>query len=135
MEDGNTNRIAAGKSRIVMALPEGDNASENIFTAPGNMEGLGEYLKCLHTSTCSMRNKQDELEMLVSFQTYNIIGRSQTSLNESHDWSAGYRPFRRDRQGRQGGGVTLYVRKWFHCTDLTVSDDEVESLCASIRGQ
>ena len=38
----------------------------------------------------------------------------------------GYRLFRRDRQGRGGRGVALYVRKRFDCTALTVSDDVVE---------
>ncbi|KAK4830989.1 hypothetical protein QYF61_014560 [Mycteria americana] len=83
-----------------------------------------------------MRNKQDELEALVSSQNYDIIGISEIWWNESHDWSAGmegYRPFRRDRQGRQGGGDALYVRERFHCTALTISDDVVESLWVRIR--
>ena len=57
-----------------------------------------------------MSYKQDELEVLVSSQSYDIIGISETWWHESHDWSAGMegsRLFRRDRQGRQGGGVTL----------------------------
>ncbi|KAK4806138.1 hypothetical protein QYF61_001061 [Mycteria americana] len=84
-----------------------------------------------------MRNKQDELEALVISQSYDIIGISETRWNESHDWSSrmeGYRLFRRDSQGRRGGGVALYVRERFDCTALTVSDDVVESLWVSIRG-
>ncbi|KAK4809582.1 hypothetical protein QYF61_025025 [Mycteria americana] len=53
-----------------------------------------------------MRNKQDELEGLVSSQSYDIIGVSGTWWNESHEWSAGmegYRVLRRDRQGRVKG--------------------------------
>lgn len=34
-----TNRIAVGKPRIVMASPEGGNPSGNIYTAPGSTEG------------------------------------------------------------------------------------------------
>ena len=86
-----------------MALPEGGNASGNTYTTPGSTEGSGAYLKCLYTSTRSMRNKQDEPEALGSSQSYNIIGISETWWNESHDWSAGMegcRLFRRDRQGR-----------------------------------
>jgi len=45
----------------------------------------------------------------------------------------GYRLFRRERQGRQGGDVALYVRERFDCTALTVSDDVAESLCVRIR--
>lgn len=40
----------------------------------------------------------------------------------------GYRQFRRDKQGRQGGGVLLYIRERFDCTALTVRDDVVETL-------
>ncbi|KAK4832485.1 hypothetical protein QYF61_023532 [Mycteria americana] len=44
----------------------------------------------------------------------------------SHNWSAGmegYRLFRRDREGRRGGGVALYVRERFDYTALTVNDE------------
>ena len=137
MGEGDTNRIAVGKPRVGMASPEGGNASGNIYTAPGSMEGSGVYLKCLYTNTLSMIKKQDELEVLVSSLSWDVIGISETWWNESHDWSAGmegYGLFRRDRQGRRGGGVALYVRERFDCTALTVSDDVVESLWARIRG-
>ncbi|KAK4806215.1 hypothetical protein QYF61_001138 [Mycteria americana] len=120
-----------------MASPEDGNASGNIYAAPGSMEGSGAYPKCLYTNACSMRNKQDELEALVSSQSYDVIGISEIWWNESHDWSAGmegYRLFRRDRQGRRGGGVALYVTERFDCTALRVSDDVVESLWVGIRG-
>ncbi|KAK4818852.1 hypothetical protein QYF61_020071 [Mycteria americana] len=84
-----------------------------------------------------MGNKQDELEPLGSSQSYSIIGISEAWWNESHDWSTGmegYRLFRRDGQGRRGGGVALYVRERFDCTALAVSDDVVESLWVRIRG-
>ncbi|KAK4816487.1 hypothetical protein QYF61_017239 [Mycteria americana] len=131
MGEGDTNSIAADKPRFGMASPEGGNASGNIYTASGSTEGSGAYLKCLYTNAHSIRNKQDELEALVSSQSYNIIGISETWWNESHDWSAGtegYRLFRRDRQGRRGGGVALYVRERFDCTALAISDDVVKSL-------
>lgn len=71
-------------------------------------------MKFLNTNTQSMRNKQDELEALVSSQGYGITGICMTWQNESHNWSVemeGYRLFRSDRQGRQVGGVMLYVRE------------------------
>jgi len=78
-----------GKPRVGVALPEGGNAGGNICTAPGSTEGSGPYLKCFYASACSMRNKQDELEVLVSSQSYDVVGVSETWWNESHDWSAG----------------------------------------------
>lgn len=69
MGEGHTNRTAIRKLRVGMASPEGVNPTGNICTAPGSTEGSGVYLKCLYTNTRSMRNKEDELEVLVSFQS------------------------------------------------------------------
>ena len=109
-----------------MASLEGGGASGNISTPPGRTEGSGAYLKCLCATTRSMRKKQDELE---TFQSYSIIGISETWWIGSSDWSAGmegYRLFRGDRQGRQGGGLALCIRERFGCTALRVSDDVAE---------
>lgn len=60
--------------------------------------------------------------MLVSLQSYDTIGLSETWWNEFHSWSTGvegYRLFKKDRQGRQGGGVALCVRERFDCTVLS----------------
>ena len=64
-------------------------------------------LKCLYTNAHSMGNKRDKLEATVLLESYDLIAITETWCNESHDWSAatdGYRLFRRDRQGRRGGG-------------------------------
>ncbi|GAB0203723.1 hypothetical protein GRJ2_002837900 [Grus japonensis] len=47
----------------------------------------------------------------------------------------GYKLFRRDRQGRRGGGVALYVRECFDCLELDDGDDRVERLRVRIRGK
>ncbi|GAB0204012.1 mitochondrial enolase superfamily member 1 [Grus japonensis] len=85
-----------------------------------------------------MRNKQEELEALAQSQCYDVIGISETWWEESCDWCAvmdGYRLFRRDRQGRRGGRVALYVTEGLDCTGLSVGDDTVESLWVRIKGQ
>lgn len=46
----------------------------------------------------------------------------------------GYRLFGRDRQGRRGQVVALYVREKFDCVALMVRNDVVESLWMWIRG-
>ena len=48
-----------------------------------------------------------------------------------------YRLFRRDRQGKRGSGVALYVRKWIDCKELCLrnSHDEVKSLWVKIKDQ
>jgi len=47
----------------------------------------------------------------------------------------GYRLFRRDRQGKRGQGIALYVKKWIQCEELYLknSHKQVESLRVRIR--
>ena len=69
---------------------------------------------------------------------YDAIGISETWWDESWDWYAmldGYRLFRRDRQGRRGGGVTLNVVEGLECMELAAGDGTVESLWVRIQGQ
>ncbi|KAK4826878.1 LOW QUALITY PROTEIN: hypothetical protein QYF61_011997 [Mycteria americana] len=49
----------------------------------------------------------------------------------------GYKLFRRDRRGRRGTGVALYVNKWIDCEDLSLKNrhKQVESLWVRIRDQ
>ena len=57
-------------------------------------------LKCHYTNTCSMGNKQEELEATVLLESYHLVAITETWWDESHDWSAainGYKLFRRDR--------------------------------------
>ena len=95
-------------------------------------------LKGLYTKVCSMGNKQEELETMVQLGKYYLIAITETWWDESHDWNTlieDYRLFRRDRQGRKGGGVALYVGKWIDCEELCLrnSHDRVESLWVKIK--
>ena len=45
----------------------------------------------------------------------------------------GYQLFKRDRQGRKGGGVALYVKKECECMEINDGDDIVESLWVTIK--
>ncbi|KAF4804354.1 hypothetical protein TURU_008626 [Turdus rufiventris] len=58
----------------------------------------------------------------------------------ARDWNVvmkGYTLFRRDRSGRCGGGVALYVRQHLECTELCLGVDNewVESLWVRIKWQ
>ncbi|CAM4664489.1 unnamed protein product [Lepidochelys kempii] len=69
----------------------------------------------------SLGNKQGELEVLVMSRNYDVIGITEAWWDNSHDWSTvmdGYKLFRKDRQGRKGGGVALYVREQYDCSEL-----------------
>jgi len=85
-------------------------------------------LKCIYTNAHSMGDKQEELEAIVQQDSYDLVAITETWRDDSDDWSAamhGYKLFRRDRQGRRGSGVALYVRDCFDCIELDNCDDKV----------
>jgi len=68
-----------------------------------------------------MGNKQEEPEICVWSQGYDLIAITETWWDNSHAWSAdmeGYMHFRKDQPGRWGGGVALYVTEQLECVEL-----------------
>ncbi|PKU47352.1 dtw domain-containing protein 2 [Limosa lapponica baueri] len=68
-----------------------------------------------------MGNKQEELETRASLQSYDVIGITEMWWDGFYDWSGGmegYRLLRKDRQGRCGRGVILYVDDQLKCMEL-----------------
>jgi len=56
----------------------------------------------------------------------------------AHDWTVaidGYRLFRRDRRGKRGRDISLYIEKSIQCEELSLknSREQVESLWVRIR--
>ncbi|PKU32130.1 dtw domain-containing protein 2 [Limosa lapponica baueri] len=86
-----------------------------------------------------MGNKQEELEMCACLQGYDLFGITEMWWDGSYDWNVGmegYRLFRKDRLGRRGGGVALYVKDQLECVELHLGMDEdmTESLWVRIKG-
>lgn len=50
-------------------------------------------------------------------------------------WMDSYRPFRRDRQSRQGRGVAPHVKEGSDCTVFAAESDMAESLWVRIKGK
>ncbi|KAK4816201.1 hypothetical protein QYF61_012666 [Mycteria americana] len=96
-------------------------------------------LKCLYTNAHSMGHKQEELEAIVHQKNYDMIAITETRWDDSHNWNVamddqcGDELFRRDRQGRRGGGVALYVRECLDSLEINDGDDRVECLWVKIR--
>ena len=87
-----------------------------------------------------MGNKQEELEVCVQLQGYDLTRITEMCWDSSHNWSAamdGYKLFRKDRLGRQGGETVLYMRQQLGCMELCLGMDDVpvRSLWVRIRGQ
>ncbi|TRZ23325.1 hypothetical protein HGM15179_003791 [Zosterops borbonicus] len=83
----------------------------------------------MYTNAHRMGNKQGELEVMVQQQSCDVVTITETWWDDSHSWSTalhGYRPFRRNRKGRRGGGVALYIKKAFDTIGIETNEDGVE---------
>ena len=76
----------------------------------------------------------------MQLQGCDLVGTMELWRDSSHDWNAamdGYMLFRKDRLGRKGDGVALYVRGQLECLEfcLGMDDEPTESLCIRIKEQ
>ncbi|PKU39216.1 hypothetical protein llap_10481 [Limosa lapponica baueri] len=127
-------QIKHHKGRPPKEQHEGKGAIPASKSAP-----LGTQLKCLYTNVRSMGNKQEKLETYACLQSYDLIGITEMWCDGFYDWSVGmegYRIFRKDRMGRQGGGAALYVNDQLECGELHLGTDEdpTENLWFRIKG-
>ncbi|GAB0184113.1 hypothetical protein GRJ2_000876600 [Grus japonensis] len=120
-----------------MEVPE--NGHIGIRASPSKkVAGSIAQLKCIYTNAHNMGNNQEELEAIVQWENYGIVAITEAWCDDLHNWTAamdGYKLFRRDRQGRRGSVVALYVRECFECLELNDGDNRVECLWVRIRGK
>ncbi|KAK4816772.1 hypothetical protein QYF61_022770 [Mycteria americana] len=94
------------------AATRSPRAIKRDFRALGSLETqTAAQLECLYINARSMGNKQEELEAIVHQENYDMVAITETWWDDLHNWSAamdGYKLFRRDKQGRRGGGVALW---------------------------
>ncbi|PKU35905.1 hypothetical protein llap_13795 [Limosa lapponica baueri] len=140
-ESGAPEAIGIGESQIkhLRGRPLEEQHKGNAATPASKSVPLGAQLKCLYTNTCSVGNKQEEIETHARLQGYDLIGITEMWWDGSYDWRVGmegYRFFRKDRLGRQGGGVALYVNEQLECMELHLGMDEdpTKSLWVKIKG-
>ena len=72
----------------------------------------------------------------MQLQGYSPLGIMETWWDGSQNWSVameGYRLFRKDRLGRRGGGVALYVREQLKCTELCLGNDDEPTESSWVR--
>lgn len=88
------------------------------------------HLKCIYTNVCKMDNKQEELEPCAQCEgcQRDARGMPETSWENSLDEATtmdGYKYFQKDKKGRRGGGVALYVTDIFACIEESCGDRAV----------
>lgn len=94
-----------------------------------------EHLSIVHVNIQSLFPKMDILE--VELQYYDLVILTETWLspsikNEDLLISNFGPPYRKDRIGRTGGGVAIYVKSEIPSRQLDVIDNIVEGLCIEI---
>ena len=85
-----------------------------------NMSEAGYRCVCLNAR--SIVNKKNELNIMVEDIDPHIIGTTEswanTDITDAELGLTGYVMFRRDRKGKRGGGVILYVKKIIQADEI-----------------
>ena len=96
---------------MLQAGQEAKSTDKPITKCPKTMSEAGHRCVCLNAR--SIVNKKNELYIMVEDIDPHIIGITEswanTDITDAELELTGYVMFRRDRIGRRGGGVILYV--------------------------
>ena len=94
------------------AVQEATSTEKTITECPKNMSEAGYICVCLNAR--SIVNKKKKLNIMVEDIDPHIIGITEswanTDITDAELGLTGYVMFRRDRIGRRGGGVILYIK-------------------------
>ena len=86
-----------------------------------------EEIKCVCLNTRSIINKKNELNIMVDDIKPHIIGITESwANNEITDAELGlegYVMFRKDRIGRRGGGVLLYIKETIPAYEVQLQEE------------
>ena len=96
------------------------------------------FPKIYFTNARSINNKINEIEVELKCNNIQVALITETWLNENIPSQAieisGYTSIRKDRQGRRGGGILLYLKDNIPYTRyLNLEDDEQETVWITIR--
>ena len=91
-----------------------------------------------HVNICSLVNKTDELKFLLDTHKFDVLCISETMLSDTISdneiYIEDYNVYRRDRKGKKGGGVCLYVKSNLSVTLLNdLLSETVEILWVKIH--
>ena len=92
-----------------------------------------------HLNIQGIISKIDELDLLLSSNKIDILGITETKLNDKHPTDTfsikGYhKPFRKDRTENKGGGIIVYVKESSNCTRREdLESDELEHVWLELK--
>ena len=104
---------------------EAASTDKPITKCPKNMSEAGYRCVCLNAR--SIVNKKNELNIMVEDIDPHIIGITEswanTDITDAELGLTGYVMFRRDRIGRRGGGVILYVKESIQAYEIKLESE------------
>ena len=93
-----------------------------VTKCPENISEAG--YKCVPLNARSIVNNKNELNIMVEDIDPHITGITEswanTDITDAELGLSGYVMFRRDRIGRRGGGIILYVKESIHAYEITL---------------
>ena len=104
--------MQGGYLEVSQAEQEATSTDKPLLNHPKNISEKGYRCVCLNAR--SIVNKKNELNIMVEDIDPHIIGITEswanTDISDAELGLTGYVMFRKDRIGRRGGGVILYVK-------------------------
>ena len=84
-------------------------------------------IKCVCLNARSMLNRKNELDIMVDEIKHHIIGITESWANnditDAELGLEGYVMFRKDRMGRRGGGVLLYINETIPAYEVQLQEE------------
>ena len=117
--------MQGGYLEMPQAGQEATSTDKPITKCPKNMSEAGYRYMCLNAR--SIVNKKNELNIMVEDIDPHIIGITEswanTDITDAELGLTGYVMFRRDRIGRRGGGVILYVKESIQAYEIKLESE------------
>ena len=131
--------MQGGYIEVSQAEQEATSTDKPISNRPKNISETGYRCVCLNArSTVNTRN---ELNIMVEDIDPYIIGITESWANidipDAELALRGYVMFRKDRVGRRGGGIILYVKEFIQAYEIKLereADDDVAVWCKIVSG-
>ena len=112
-----------GYLEVSQAEQEATSTDKPISNHPKNISEKGYRCVCLNAR--SIVNKKNELNIMVEDIDPHIIGITESWANiditDAELGLTGYVMFRKDRIGRRGGGVILYVKESIQAYEIKIN--------------
>ena len=114
-----------GQRTLFKLVGQGGLAQSGQDDSSSNIRQGNAGLKCVSLNARSIMNKKSELNIMVNDSDPHIIGESWANkdITDAELGLEGYVMFRKDRMGRRGGGVLLYVKDTIPAYEIQLREE------------